>query len=72
MQEAKTWNQQDERQMNARPLTPAEDNVPGVSLILYEDLGRFEPVKTAQKDWRISKDDLTNISALIQKKLKTG
>ena len=71
-QEAKTWNQQYERQMNARPLTPREDNVPGVSLILYEDLGRFEPVKTAQKDWRISKDDLTNISALIQKKLKTG
>jgi GTPase SAR1 family protein len=71
-QEAKAWHQQYQAQLNAKPMTPRDDGVPGVSRILYEDLGKFEPVKTAQKDWKTSKDDLTNISALIQKKLRAG
>ncbi len=68
-QEAKTWHKKYQAQLNAKPPTPRDDNVPGVSRLIYEDLGKFEPVRTAQKDWKTSKDDLTNISALIQKKL---
>ena len=70
--EAKEWHQQYQAQLTARPATPRDENVPSVSRIFYEDLAKFEPVKTAQREWRTSKEDLTNISALIQKKLNVG
>ena len=70
--EAKEWHQQYQAQLTARPSTPRDENVPGVSRTFYEDLARFEPVRTAQKEWRTSKEELTNFSALIQKKLRSG
>jgi GTPase SAR1 family protein len=71
-QEAKEWNRLYQTQQSARPPTPRDDNLPGVSQLSYEDLAKFEPVTKAQHEWKTSKDDLTNISALILKKLKAG
>ena len=71
-QVAKRWHRRFIVQMNAKPPTPRDENVPGVSRVIYEDLGKFEPVKTAQKDWKASKENLTSIADLIQKKLKAG
>jgi hypothetical protein len=71
-QEADKWDRRFKAQMKAKPPTPREDNVPGVSRVIYEDLGKFEPVRTAQKEWKTSKENLTSISDLIQKKLKAG
>lgn len=71
-EEARSWVRQYQTQLNARPPTPRDESVPGVSRLIYDDLGKFEPVKTAQKDWKTSRDDLTNISALIQKKLRSS
>jgi GTPase SAR1 family protein len=71
-QEAENWRQRFKAQMKARPPTSRDDNVPGVSRVIYEDLGKFEPVRTAQKEWKTSKENLTSISDLIQKKLKAG
>jgi GTPase SAR1 family protein len=70
--EAKQWSHHYRDLMNSRPPTPRDDNVPGVSRVIYEDLGKFEPVKTAQKEWKASKENLTSIADLIQKKLKAG
>jgi hypothetical protein len=70
--EAKQWSHHYRDRMNSRPPTPRDDNVPGVSRVIYEDLGKFEPVKTAQKEWKASKENLTSIADLIQKKLKAG
>jgi hypothetical protein len=70
--EAKKWQRRFIAQMNAKPPTPRDENVPGVSRIIYEDLGKFEPVRTAQKEWKTSKENLTSIADLIQKKLKAG
>ena len=39
---------------------------------LYDDLGRFEPLKAAYKTWKSSKDDLTNIAKLIDQKLRSS
>ena len=71
-QEAKNWHRRFIAQMNAKPPTARDDNVPGVSRVIYEDLGKFEPVRTAQKEWKTSKENLTIISDLIQKKLTAG
>jgi hypothetical protein len=68
-QEAKDWQRHYRAQMNHRPPMPRDDNVPGVSQIAYEDLAKFAPLKASYKEWRKSKDDLSNIADLIQKKL---
>jgi hypothetical protein len=68
-QEAKDWQQKQKSQLNRRPPMPRDDGVPNVAQIVYEDLSKFEPLKARNKEWRKSKDDLTNIADLIQKKL---
>lgn len=71
-QEAEEWQRHYRALSSARPPTPREENVPGVSQLLYDDLGRFEPLKTAQKTWRSSKDRLANIAKLIDQKLRSS
>jgi hypothetical protein len=71
-QEAKNWHRRFIAQLNAKPLTPRDDYVPGVSRVIYEDLGKFEPVRTAQKEWKTSKENLTSVSGRIQKELQAG
>ena len=51
---------------------PRDENVPGVAQIVYEDLGKFEPLRAAYKDWRKSKDNLTGMADQIQKRLTDG
>jgi GTPase SAR1 family protein len=64
-EEAQDWQQQYTAQMSPKPPTRRDDNVPGVPRLTYEDLAKFEPVRTSQKDWKAVKDRLTKISSLI-------
>ena len=70
--EATEWKRLYDALGNARPPLPREETVPGVSQLLYEDLGRFEPLRTAQKIWRSSRDRLANIAKLIDQKLRSS
>jgi hypothetical protein len=56
-------------QLSARQPASREDNVPGVSRVLYDDLKKFEPVKSVDKDWQASKDDLGDQWTTMQKRL---
>jgi hypothetical protein len=67
--QANDWQRRFQAQMNAKPTTSREENVPGVSRMIYEDLVKFEPAKSAHKDWLLSQDDLRSESATMQKRL---
>ena len=70
-QEAKDWQQQYAVQMIAEPPTPRLDQVQGLSNFSYGYLNKFEPVKSAMKEWLIGKDKLTKRLMSIQNELKT-
>ncbi|HZZ82401.1 MAG TPA: hypothetical protein VFE62_28135 [Gemmataceae bacterium] len=65
-QEVEAWQKQYREHMNPKPLVPREDMVPGVTRLTYEDLGKFEQVQKAKKDWDASKRKLTTMAKQIE------
>jgi predicted nucleic acid-binding Zn ribbon protein len=63
--EVENWQKQYGEHMNPKPPMPREDLVKGVTRLTYEDLGKFEQVQKAKKDWDASKRKLTNMAKSI-------
>jgi hypothetical protein len=59
-------------ELQPKPHQPREDNVPGVTRVIWEDLSKFDQVKSAHRDWQFAKAELTGIARLIEKKLKAA
>jgi len=55
-----------------KPHQPREDNVPGVTRVIWEDLGKFDQIKKAHKDWLAAKSEVAGLAKLIEKKLKAN
>lgn len=59
-------------ELQPKPHQPREDNLPNVTRMIWEDLGKFDEVKAAHRDWNTAKGDLAGIGKLIEKKLKSS
>jgi GTPase SAR1 family protein len=70
-EDAVQWSRQ-LADVHPKPHQPREDNVPGVTRVLWEDLGKFDPVLRAQKEWLAAKSALTDVAKLIEKKMKAA
>jgi hypothetical protein len=68
-QETREWNQASREQLEAQSPNGFGTSIPGTRMT-YGELERFEPMRTAQKNWNASKDELRRLSALIERRLK--
>jgi GTPase SAR1 family protein len=58
-------------ELQPKPHQPREENISDVTRVIWEDLGKFDEVKAAHRDWNTAKGELTGIAKLIEKKLKS-
>jgi adenylate kinase family enzyme len=57
--------------LQPKPHQPREDNIPGVTRMIWDDLAKFDQVKAAHRDWNMAKGELAGIAKLIERKLKS-
>jgi G3E family GTPase len=69
-EEPEAWQKQYRDHMNPKFATPREEIVKGVSRLTYEDLGKFEQMQKAQKDWDASKRKLRKMADSIQDEMR--
>jgi GTPase SAR1 family protein len=67
--QAKEWQLEFQAQVGAQPPTAREENVPGVSRFIYDDLVKFEPARSKHKQWLASREKLRSESATMHEQL---
>ncbi len=69
-EEPEGWLRDYRAHLNPKFATPREEIVKGVSRLTYEELGKFEQVQKAQKDWDASKRKLTMMAKSIEGEMR--